>query len=114
MRRLGCHNYRLSRSSLPSNSQRTSYFILLEGSGLGVIGAGIELSKLLDDVAVAGGFELNLGAGVELDKSKLALVVHCDGGDLIQGNGPGDRSSACASSIAFISISPKKVKQCRR
>jgi hypothetical protein len=56
---------------------------------LGVEAAGIELGELVDQVAVAGGFELDFGAGMELDKGKLALVVHGDGGDLVQRDGPG-------------------------
>ena len=53
---------------------------------LGVEAAGVELGELLDEIAKAGGFELDLGAGVELDEGKLPLGVEGDGGDLVQGN----------------------------
>ena len=53
---------------------------------LGVEAARVELGELLDQIAKAGGFELDLGACVELDEGKLALVVQSDGDDLIQGN----------------------------
>ncbi len=54
-----------------------------------VVAAGVELSELLDEIAEAGGFELDLGAGMKLDEGEIALVVQGNGGDLVQRDGPG-------------------------